>query len=198
MVRHILISLFFSFSIANANALASCLEQANEALVNHLISDLLAHDFQDLKDSKIRLDCIGSSVDFFSVAPQTSTLFGGKRVYVLKINPDLFNYPSPSEVALKAILAHELSHIVYYKKKNTLQLIMTAVQYVGSHSFQRKFERATDEEAFRRGYGPGLIEFREWLYSRIKNSTQLKKKKKLYYTPDEIILWLEEHTSLSS
>ncbi len=56
-------------------------------------------------------------------------------------------------------------------------------------SFTSKFERKTDLEILVRGFGEGLIEFRNWLYRNVPDD-ELKRKNWDYYSPDEIRLIL--------
>lgn len=56
--------------------------------------------------------------------------------------------------------------------------------------YEASFERKADLEAIRRGYGPGLIEYRNWLYGKVPDK-DLKKKMRNYFSPDEIALLID-------
>lgn len=53
-----------------------------------------------------------------------------------------------------------------------------------------RFERKADLEAISRGYGEGLIEYRNWLYQNI-GPDKTARKKRLYFSPEELNLMLE-------
>jgi hypothetical protein len=80
-------------------------------------------------------------------------------------------------------LAHELVHSLYYKSKNRLQLF-GLISLIGT-DFTLKFERRADLVAIERGYGEGLIKYREWLYQNISPKSVIEKKRD-YFTPEEI------------
>lgn len=87
------------------------------------------------------------------------------------------------EDGVKAILAHELSHVVYYTRGKRIRLV--GLVRLASGGYRSKFERGTDVEAIRRGYGDGLKEYRRWLYQAVP-AKALRGKKKDYLSPEEI------------
>ena len=68
-------------------------------------------------------------------------------------------------VGLRAIIAHELAHIHYYRAQSRMGLLSLGRLLLPT--FNTRFERQADLEAIALGYGPGLQEFRKWLYINI-------------------------------
>ena len=94
---------------------------------------------------------------------------------------------SAPDVGIRAILAHELAHVLFYRQQNRLSLIKLAGLIHGG--VNARFERRTDLIAIERGYGPGLIEYREWLYENVP-ANKIAEKRRDYFSTDEIRLIL--------
>jgi len=124
-----------------------------------------------------------SASDFFRARPRIPDFFVKKDLrYVILVNPRAYELEVPED-GVEAILAHELSHVVYLKKRNRLRHL--ALLRLLSGSFVRDFERRTDLEAISRGYGEGLKVYRDWLYQHIPQEN-LAEKRRDYLSSEEI------------
>lgn len=116
------------------------------------------------------------------------------REYSIDVNPSMYRtflpvLPRPSVRAVQAALARELAHLAAYEQSSALAL----TKHLKDKIFQSvAAERRADERALELGYGPGLLEFREWHYSRLTPQREAKVRA-MYYTPEEIEAWIEEH-----
>jgi Peptidase family M48 len=148
-----------------------------------LIEEIRSASFPELGKAEIQLQLLKSDVDFFRTRfgfPQF--VLGTKMHYLIKVNPKLFELCAPEE-GLKAIIAHELSHVVYYSKGNRIRLF--GLTRLLSKSFTAHFERWTDLQAISRGYGEGLKSYRQWLYQNVPPN-KLQEKYRDYFSPAEI------------
>jgi hypothetical protein len=102
--------------------------------------------------------------------------------YLIRVNPKVCSLQAP-EAGVRAILAHELAHVLYLKNRNRAQLFGLA--RLISKGFTARFERWTDLQAISRGYGEGLKEYRRWLYQHVPNH-KLSEKLRNYFSPEEI------------
>jgi hypothetical protein len=136
--------------------------------------------FPELSRVDIQLRTLRSRADFFRARPRFPDFFRPAPMrYVLFVNPAV----SADSEAIQAIIAHELEHISYYSQRNRWRLL--GLVRLLSTAAQAKWERATDRRAVARGYGPGLIRYREWLYRNVSAKTA-ERKKRIYLTPEEI------------
>ena len=103
------------------------------------------------------------------------------RFYV-EVNPRVFDQGAPEE-GLRAIIAHELEHVFYFSKRSRVRTL--SVAGLASRGFTARFERRADLGALGRGYGSGLIVYRQWLYQHIPDSA-LTEKRRDYFSPEEI------------
>jgi hypothetical protein len=103
------------------------------------------------------------------------------------VNPSVYLRKAPEE-GIRAILAHELAHALYYKSGNRFRLLGLAALVNGGST--AKFERRADLVAIEKGYGAGLIKYREWLYENISDK-QIIVKKRNYFTPEELKILIE-------
>jgi len=139
--------------------------------------------YAELRTADIQVRILKNESDFFRTRLRLPDFFLRRKIrYVIKVNPEVFEGQAPEE-GLKAIMAHELAHVAYLKKKKRLQLLGTA--RLVSAKFAAGFERRTDLEAISRGYGEGLKAYREWLYHHVPEQ-KLKEKKQNYFSPAEI------------
>ena len=154
------------------------------------LAAVVDRSFPELRGVDIAVEEIRSKSDFFTSGydPETVLKKGPSRSYRVYVNPRLFQSP-PSESAIQAALAHELTHILDYTRLSAVALEKFTLKYAtGDNS---KYERATDQVALERGYGCGLIEYRRWLYAHVSPATEAAKRRD-YLTPEEIGAWLRE------
>ena len=124
-----------------------------------------------------------SRSDYFRASPDWRRFLTGRRMrYVLSANPRLCAL-QPPEDGVRAILAHELAHAAYYRQGSRWRLF-GMVRYL-SPPWRARFERDADRTAIRRGFGPGLKAYREWLYGNVPPD-KLPEKKRNYLSPEEI------------
>jgi hypothetical protein len=102
--------------------------------------------------------------------------------YLVFVNPRAYELQAP-EAGVRAIIAHELAHVAYFKKRNRLRLL--GLVRLTSKQFTARFERWADLKAISLGYGEGLKEYRRWLYSNVPAS-KLAEKQRNYFSPEEI------------
>ncbi len=153
------------------------------------LNQVRAGSFPSLANYDIRLDAFESAEDFFKSTPQVSTLMKNAkdRIYLVQYNRRVLQSP-PDRDAIRAIIAHELKHILDYTKMTTLGTAQFAATY-GLFSTAR-YEHATDLYALKLGYGAGLRKYRTWLYTQVSAATQ-KAKEETYYTPAQIDIWMQ-------
>lgn len=140
-------------------------------------------ELADLKNAEIEIKLFDSPSDYFQTRfTFTSFLFKKKLRCLLRVNRNLFAHGVPDD-GLRAILAHELSHVVYFKTRNRLALL--GLVRLACKSFTARFERGTDLEAIQRGYGNGLKSYRLWLYGHIP-AKKIEEKYRNYFSPAEL------------
>lgn len=163
--------------------------QANEAIerTNKIVGEIIEKSYPELKRSKIEIKLFESNSNFFKSQFSISRFLTFRRInFVIYVNREVFRRSAP-DAAVRAILAHELAHVLYYQRKNRFELL--GLVGLTDQSFTAKFERRADLEAIARGYGVGLKSYREWLYENIP-AKNLKAKKRDYFSPAEIDLML--------
>ncbi|MGE4106431.1 MAG: hypothetical protein AB7F66_04400 [Bacteriovoracia bacterium] len=149
-----------------------------------LLRQVIQESYPELVPLRISLKPMRSKEDFFKSDVEAITLVRSKenRHYRVFFNEKLFQ-DSPSEAAIRAILAHELSHIQDYYQKYAGRMIRFALWYLTSDASQ--YEHATDRTAIDLGYARGLKAYRAWLYKQLTPKIEAKKRR-VYYTPEEI------------
>ena len=177
-------------SISNSDEYCPATTSKSEILIT--VKDIIYKDFNDLipafEENRIQIREFESSDYFLKTMFKLGHIFKNKRVYYLDINKNLYHC-SPSKIALTAILAHEIQHISDYKHATSPELIKLGIKMIGKKS-RSAYERSTDFSVMKLGYSRGLIEYREWIYSRL-NDKGLRTKKCFYFTPEEINRYLQ-------
>lgn len=108
---------------------------------------------------------------------------------LVSINDDVL-VDGPSELAIRAVLAHELGHSVDYVRRRRhdgaagLLALLPALLWPPAET---QMERGTDLIAVARGYGRGLQAYRTWLYARLDKDA-VAQKRRVYYSPLELDL----------
>lgn len=163
---------------ATASELQSALERTRV-----LIERIRAASYPELSAAQIQVRPFESASDFFRARPRIPDFFIKKKLrYVIQVNPRAYALQVPED-GVEAIMAHELGHVAYVKKRNRLRLL--AMVRLLSEGFVRDLERRTDLEAISRGYAEGLKAYRQWLYQHIPQKS-LAEKRRNYFWPEEI------------
>jgi hypothetical protein len=151
--------------------------------VRRIVEEVKAASYPELNNAEIEIRLFGSPSDYFQTRfTFTSFLFKRRLRYLLKVNRNLFANNVPDD-GLRAIISHELGHVVYYRARHRIELL--GLVRLACSGFAARFERATDLEAIARGYGDGLKSYRWWLYCHIP-ADKLAGKKRNYFSPEEI------------
>lgn len=185
------ICLFISFTLSIINSTqANIIDEKQEAIekTRQIISGIINDSYSEIKIKKIEIKTFESDKNYFKARFSYSRFLTFQKMrHIIYVNPKVFKLKT-SENAIRSILAHELAHVLYYTEKNRFELI--GLISLTSGEFTAQFERKADLEAIKRGYGEGLIEYRNWLYQNIPNN-DIKSKKRNYFSPDEIKLILK-------
>lgn len=147
-----------------------------------LADEVIAASYPELKGADIRIKPLHSRSDYFKARFDFRRYFFARMRYLVFVNPRAFELQAP-EAGVRAIIAHELAHVLYFKKRNRLCLL--GLVRLRSKRFAAEFERRADLKAIALGYGEGLKEYRRWLYQNIPAS-KLAEKLRNYFSPDEI------------
>jgi hypothetical protein len=148
-----------------------------------LFEGLIALSYPELKGARYELYPFeAETIRFQSNFTAGSVLFG-PRVYRLGINVAVLSDPPPPG-GLRAVLAHELAHTLYYHQRGRLELVAIGRIFVDREA-QIDFERATDLEACARGFALGLVEYRTWIEKEMTPETRARYYE-TYYTPAEL------------
>jgi hypothetical protein len=132
--------------------------------------------------------------------PKFITMFGSrkKRTYLIKISKS-FDFKGKSipihelpEEVLIGWIGHELGHIMDYLKRSNWSLILFGIGYLTSKSFIISAERIADTYAVNHGLGKYILATKDFILHQAGMSEQyIKKIKRLYLPPEEIILLME-------
>src|SRR5258708_2630795 len=139
--------------------------------------------YPELRGVDVDAHPFDSDSDYFRTRFSIGRALSGARMhFFIEVNPAVFQREAPEE-GLRAIIAHELGHVLYLHRRNRLRFIGLA--RLASGSSTATFERRTDLQAISRGYGPGLKLYREWLYRNVPPKS-ITEKKRDYFSPEEI------------
>ncbi len=162
--------------------------------VKNTIENLKELYYPQLHDIRLEVRNFKSKNYYLKTNINVGTLLNKpeKRLYYIEINPKLLAC-APTEKALEAILVHELKHIEDMATMRTGELLAFLFKYGTNKKFIIRYEHETDEKALGLGHAEGLKEYRHWIYAQLSEKS-LAKKRATYYTPEEIDLWLIEHS----
>lgn len=146
-----------------------------------LMNEVIASSYPELKGSDIRIKAFRSRSDYFKTRFGVPQYFRKMR-YLMYVNPRAFELQAP-EAGVRAIIAHELAHVLYFQNRNRVRLL--GLVRLISKRYTARFERRADLKAISLGYGEGLKEYRRWLYGNVPAS-KLGEKQQNYFSPEEI------------
>jgi Zn-dependent protease with chaperone function len=148
-----------------------------------LLNEIKAASYPELRGADFQVKLFESQSDYFRARFAVPHFLTGRRMrYIVFVNAAVFTRRAPEE-GVRAILAHELAHVLYFKGRNRLQLL--GLVRLASKGFTARFERWADLQAIARGYGEGLKAYRKWLYQNIP-AKNVREKKRDYFSPEEV------------
>jgi hypothetical protein len=151
--------------------------------IHAIVSQVIKASYPELTDADIRVVAFTNSSDYFRTRFTIPQFMTGQRMqYLIRVNPEVFSRNCPDS-AIRAIVAHELGHVLFFKQRNRLRLL--GLVRLESKSYTAEFERWTDLQAISRGYSAGLKEYRRWLYQNVPPGS-LAEKRRDYFSPEEI------------
>ncbi len=161
---------------------------ANAAELEALMLEVRRELFPQLTTVPLALVELDSETDYFQANLDFGTVGESpmERDYRVLYNPQLFDN-GPSQPAIAAILAHELTHILDYTEMESPELVEFGIWYATGDTAE--YERQTDESALWLGCADGLIDYRVWLYDNIP-ADAVEDKERTYFTPDQIREWV--------
>lgn len=134
---------------------------------------------------------------FMQAQPKISNLFKGKdsRSYYIfmsskfLIEKEEFSMADvPSEVLI-GWLGHELGHIMDYREKSAMGLVIFGFRYITSSKYIKEAERAADTYAVNGGMGDYILATKDFILNHSHLSESYKERiARLYLSPEEILV----------
>jgi hypothetical protein len=126
--------------------------------------------FPELRETKITFTLVKSNSGVIETRPEWLSVFrnGKNRAYLVFIGDSSQKYTPPFKFrdspvnGQVGIIGHELSHILYFSKRNTFGLLKTGIAHV-STKYMDHFENKTDSVCIERGFGYQLIDWNIYL-----------------------------------
>ena len=126
--------------------------------------------FPELRETKISFTLVKGNSGVIETRPEWLSVFRNSknRGYVVFIGDSSSKYSPPFKFrdspvnGRVGIIGHELTHILYFKKKNTLGLLRTGIAHVSTR-YMDNFENKTDSMCIERGLGYQLIDWNIYL-----------------------------------
>ena len=138
---------------------------------------------------------------FMQAQPNKSNLFKGKndRSYNIFISSrfliedeEFTMADVPSDVLI-GWLGHELGHIMDYRDKSAMGLVIFGIRYITSDNYIKEAERAADTYAVSSGMGDYILATKEFILNHSHLSDSYKERiARLYLSPEEIIVLVNE------
>jgi hypothetical protein len=158
--------------------------------------------YPELKDAEIIFrfkDHIKKST--MQAQPTWSSFFKGKknRGYIIlisrkiQIEQEEFSINDiPSDVLI-GWLGHELGHVMDYRDRSTLGMLIFGIKYLYSGSHIQEVERAADTYAIAHGMGDYILETKNFILDHAHISEKYKERlRRLYMSPEEVMHLINE------
>lgn len=207
------LSLLFTFLILAVGLLIAHPLRAHEPitapgvpLTNKVVPDVIRCEaetalgyFPELADARIVFR-FKNDIRNSLMQAQPRGFFHGRsgRSYVINISEQFFfdhgtssMKEIPSEVLI-GWLVHELGHIMDYRERSSMGLVIFGFKYVTSHKYLKQAERAADIYAVEGGCGDHLVKCKEFILRHDELPDAYKEKiKRSYLSPDAIMDMLQ-------
>jgi len=138
-----------------------------------IIDKYIKESFRELKDFLIEVEEVDNT-SYYALAD-----YSKPKVFTIKISKKIRKW---SDIEVRAMLAHELGHFVVYSKIGYHLTKLSDFFEERFRFWKRIQERKADKIAVEKGYGKYMVKSR----SMIKGKKEIKKKKPIYMTVEEI------------
>ena len=146
-------------------------------MYNKLLQDLKNKYFPELKTVKINIKPLRILKKVFMITlPFSKTIFYNKNVI-----------KNCDEKVLKAVLIHELYHILQFQKLNIFQKLIFVPKYHIIENLRIKHELEAHTAVILRGFGEELIELNNFVKSRYTKKIWDEKLSNYYLTKEKIL-----------
>ena len=138
---------------------------------------------------------------FMQAQPSRANLFKGKndRTYNIFISSrfliedEEFSMADVPSDVLIGWLGHELGHIMDYRDKSAMGLVIFGLRYITSDNYIKEAERAADTYAVNSGMGDYILATKDFILNHSHLSDSYKERiARLYLSPEEIIVLVNE------
>lgn len=129
------------------------------------------------------------------------SIFTGVKRYRIKLNEHIRDHEElkirdvPEEV-LKGWFAHELGHVVDYKRHSNFQMIIFGIKYLLFKKFKKKVEYDADYIAITHGFHSQILATKRFIIDHDLIGEKYKKKILKYYLPEEDVLLCSEDKTI--
>lgn len=159
----------------------------------------LAH-YPELKDVSIEFKFKKHiQKSFMQAQPKFTDIFKKERRYLVLMNWKLsmehkkYSITKIPPDALIGWLGHELGHLMDYRRKSGLDLMIFGLRYLTSYKFIRKAERTADIFAITHGMKDYILSTKNFILRHTGFSATYKKRiKRLYLSPEELMQLVKE------
>jgi hypothetical protein len=174
--------------------------QGNKTIPESILNEakIALSYYPELKDVEIEFKFKQDiKKSFMQAQPRIANLFKGKknRSYYIFISSrfliekEEFSMADvPSEVLI-GWLGHELGHIMDYRNKSAMGLVIFGARYVTSENYIKEAERAADTYAVNSGMGDYILATKDFILNHSHLSDSYKERiARLYLSPEEILV----------
>ena len=138
---------------------------------------------------------------FMQAQPDFGNLFKGKNdrtynIYIssrFKIEGEEFSMDDVPSDVLIGWLGHELGHVMDYRDKTAMGLVIFGLRYVTSDNYIKKAEKAADVYAVNHGMADYILSTKDFILNNSSLSDEYKERiARLYLSPEEIVVLVNE------
>lgn len=119
-----------------------------------------------------------------------------KRVYFIKIRTNSNQNKTFNE--LVGVLGHELAHVLQTVEESSYSTLRLGLAWQFNKKKRENIEKEADRITIRKGLGYALFERRKNAHIGVKSTKQLKYIRKIYLTPEEILIELNNGTDINN
>jgi hypothetical protein len=161
----------------------------------------LSH-FPELADTPIEFK-FKSNIkrSFMQAQPRFFDIFKNKKrrsYYIMisesvTIEDEVFTVAEVPTDVLIGWIGHELGHIMDYRERSGLNMVVFGIRYLFSKGFIKEAERAADTYAVNHGMGKYILATKDFILNHASLSEAYKNRiKRLYLSPEEIMVLVDE------
>jgi len=150
----------------------------------------IADNYPPLKSYSLKLVQKPIRKTTMRARPNFRAYFRGQKKFSIMFNSstnlaDKVNVEEVPEIVLRGWFAHELGHVMDYRNRSAVEMLIYGIRYLMSRRYRKKVEHTADEYAIEYGFADEILATKKYILEHSDLPEKYKERFRKYYMSEE-------------